>query len=228
MRTALLVIATGEKYRPYVRPLLESAKKYFVKHDAIVWTDSSHYFDDAEYVIEKDAEGFPNETLYRYRTIMQEEWLLEDYDQLFYLDADMLFAAPVGEEIFSEGITATLHPGYVGLRGTPETRIKSRAYCPIITAYYCGGFQGGSSKAYLKMAKELANDIEADERNGVTAIWHDESHFNRYLSANLPAKVLGPEYCYPENAGDYYKNKWRAAGLGEVQPKILALTKAPR
>jgi hypothetical protein len=78
------------------------------------------------------------------------------------------------------------------------------------------------------MAKELAKDIKVDDERGVMAVWHDESHLNRYLATHPPAKVLGPEYCYPENAGDYYKNKWSAAGLEEVQPKLLALTKGPR
>jgi len=227
MKIALLVIGTGEKYRPYVQPLLESAKKYFVEHDAIVWTDG--FFDSSAAIrLTKTAEGFPNETLHRYSTFVQQEWLLKQYDQLFYIDADMRFVAPVGEEIFSEGITATLHPGYVGQRGSPETDSRSLAYCPKNIAYYCGGFQGGSSAAYLKMAKELATSIEIDDKKGVTAIWHDESHYNRYLTDNPPAKILGPEYCYPDVTNDYYKDKWRAAGLGKVQPKILALTKGPR
>jgi hypothetical protein len=71
-------------------------------------------------------------------------------------------------------------------------------------------------------------NINEDESNGVLATWHDESHWNRYLTIYPPTKVLGPEYCYPDVPNDYYRDKWRAAGLGEVQPKILALTKDSR
>jgi hypothetical protein len=226
VKTALLVIATGWKYRPYIKPLLESAKQYFVEHEAIVWTDGHPVF--GAHTFNKNAEGFPHETLYRYHTFLDQAWLLNTYDQLFYIDVDMRFVAPVGEEIFSSGITATLHPGYVGTRGTTEIRHESRAYCTHNSAYYCGGFNGGDAKAFLSMAKEISSNVDDDRTRGVMAVWHDESHLNRYLADNPPEKVLDPSYCYPENANDYYKNKWRAAGLGEVQPKLLALTKASR
>ena len=229
MKTALLVIATGEKYHAYVNPLLESAEKYFVEHDAIVWTDSLSAAGtfDAKFVLTKNALGYPLETLHRYHTILGQDWLIQKYDQVFYCDVDMRFVAPVGEEIFSDGITATLHPGYVGTRGTPEKSMNSLACCLNNTAYYCGGFNGGSSRAYIKMAGDLAWKIELDSHVGVMAVWHDESHLNKYLADHPPAKVLDPSYCYPENAGSHYTDKWKAAGLS-VTPKLLALTKAGR
>jgi histo-blood group ABO system transferase len=224
MKTALLVIATGEKYRPYIEPLLESAEKYFVKHEVVLWTDvpklslTPHTFPTC-------PRGFPGETLYRYHTFLSDAALLRSFDQLFYTDVDMRFVAPVGEEIFSDGLTATLHPGYVGTRGTPETRVESAAFTPNSTAYYCGGFQGGSTRAYIRAMQVMSSGITLDAAQGITAVWHDESHWNSYLSNFiLPTKVLDPSYCYPENAGPHYTDKWRAAGLN-VTPKILALEK---
>ena len=38
--TALVVIATGDKYCEYIEPLIISAKKFFVPHKVILWTDS--------------------------------------------------------------------------------------------------------------------------------------------------------------------------------------------
>lgn len=229
MKTALLVIATGEMYHKYVTPLLDSAKEFFVEHDAIVWTDSlaaAGTF-DAKFVLTKEALGFPGETLHRYHTILEQEWLLKTYDQLFYIDVDMLFVARVGEEIFSPGITATLHPGYVGTCGTPERRRESIAFISPMqpNRYFCGGFNGGSASAFLRMSEELSSNIIFDAQHNITAVWHDESHLNRYLYNNTPSTVLDPSYCYPEKAGPYYTNKWKAAGLN-VTPKILALTKA--
>jgi Glycosyltransferase family 6 len=229
MRTALLVIATGERYWQYINPLLASAKEFFVEHDAIVWTDAPVCPIGASFVIAKKGEGFPNETLHRYHTFLNHEWLLKRYDQVFYVDVDSLFVAPVGEEIFSDGITATLHPGYVGTCGTPERRPESCAFIPFNAQnkYFCGGFNGGSTTAFLNMAMEIAWRIDADHNRGIVAVWHDESMLVRYLYERPPAKILDPSYCYPENAGDYYKDKWRAVGINPT-PKILALTKMSR
>jgi histo-blood group ABO system transferase len=226
VKTALLVIATGERYRPYVNPLLESAKKHFVEHDAIVWTDGLHSF-DAKFMITKAAEGFPGETLHRYHTFLEQSWFLQKYDQLFYIDVDMRFVAPVGEEVFSNGITATLHPGYVGTVGTPERNPDSLAMIPFNAKnkYYCGGFNGGHATSFLMMAEAIKERIDIDSKRGVVAVWHDESHLNRYLYERVGlAKTLDPSYCYPENAGSHYLDKWRAAGINPT-PKILALTK---
>src|SRR5271166_6105455 len=108
-KTALLLIATGEKYRKYVDQMVESAKKYFVEHDVILWTDELIPA-DVKFMITKKGEGFPNETLHRYHTFLVQRWLLEKYDYLFYADIDAAFVSPViGEDIFSDGITATTH-----------------------------------------------------------------------------------------------------------------------
>ena len=65
-------------------------------------------------------------------------------------------------------------------------------------AYYAGGFNGGRAKRYLQMAKELARRIDCDTAKGITAVWHDESHWNRYLAEHEPTVVLTPAYCYQE------------------------------
>lgn len=232
MKTALLIIATGEKYHQYVNPLLASAREFFVDHTPIVWTDSlaaAGTF-DSDFVIIKEPLGYPNETLYRYHTILeQRRWLDGRYDQLFYIDVDMRFVAPVGEEIFSSGITATLHPGYVGECGTPERNPDSTAMIPfnVENKYYCGGFNGGDADQFLKMATLISENVDIDAARGITAVWHDESHLNHHLQTYPPHRILDPSYCYPEAAGDHYLNKWRAAGINPT-PRILALTKESR
>lgn len=226
MKTALLVIATGERYHKYIQPLLQSARTYFVPHTPVVFSDANNIgLGERPYMV-IDHEAWPGPTLHRYRTFLKAREYLGCFDQLFYCDVDMLFISKVGEEIFSDGITATLHPGYVGTCGTPERRPESLAAIPVLArnAYFCGGFNGGSAQRFLGMAMELAWAVDKDEARGITAVWHDESHLNQYLYHNPPALVLDPSYCYPDVPGDYYRNKWRAAGL-TVTPKILALTK---
>jgi len=230
MRTALCVIATGDRYQKFIEPLLHSARKHFVEHEVVLFVDrpakGCPY--RAEHVIYKSALGFPDETLRRYRTLIgQEKRALAMYDYVFYCDIDMLFVNTVGPEIFASGITATLHPGYVGTPGTPERRSESQAWIPKGSKnwYFAGGFVGGSRASFWHMAHEIEAKTYVDLNNGITAVWHDESHLNRYLYDNPPAKILTPEYCYPENAGEHYKAKWREWGIENMTPRLVCLEK---
>ena len=238
MKTALLVIATGKKYHQYVQPLMASAWEHFVPHDFLLWTDSPHV--GGTQVFHKEAEGYPNETLHRYHTFLTQRSLLETYDQLFYVDVDALFVSKVEpNEIFSAGITATLHPGFVQPRdhqrgnvliritevGTPERRPESTAYLAESCGnkYFCGGFNGGNATEFLKMADTLRQNIDKDATSGITAIWHDESHLNNYLYHNPPTKILTPSYCYPEGYRGQFG--WQPE---KYNPTLLVLNKGPR
>lgn len=227
-KTALLLIACGPRYWGYADQLIESAKQFFVPHDVVLFTDApGSYKPPVAYKIPCPSLGFPNATLKRYHLFTEQQQILSQYENLFYSDVDMRFVAPVAEEeIFSDGITATQHPGYVGLGGTPETRpISTACVNAPLRHYFCGGFNGGAAEVFLLMSRNIRAAVDADERNGVVAVWHDESHLNRYLCTFPPAKVLSPSFCYPDVAGDYYRNIWRNAGLGDVVPKLLALEK---
>ena len=170
-----------------------------------------------------DKKGYPNETLFRYQTILKARWKLEEFDQIFFADADMLFVAPVGD-IYSDGLVATLHPGYIGRKGTPEYRPESMAFCSTNERYFCGGFQGGDAMTYIRAMEEMAQNISIDDRRGITAVWHDESHWNKYLETKVkPKKVLTPSYCYPEG----YEGKWGWAA-NEYPPILMALDKTKR
>jgi hypothetical protein len=200
-RVALVVIATGERYHQFVEPFLVSARQFFVPHTPILFSDNRKL--NPYKVIQH--EGFPGATLHRYRTITQAQSYLSSFDHIWYADIDMRFVAPVDADILVDaGLVATLHPGFVGTEGTPERRKESRAYIESggDNDYFCGGFNGGSAAAYLNMAAELAADIEEDETNGITPIWHDESMLNRYLFDHPPAKILSPSYCSVEGSPD--------------------------
>jgi histo-blood group ABO system transferase len=49
------------------------------------------------------------------------------------------------------------------------------------------------------MAHYMQENIKADLAKNIIAIWHDESHLNRYFIDNKPTKILSPSYCYPES-----------------------------
>lgn len=200
---ALCSIATGVKYHKFIKPLIDSAKEFFPEHDFLLWTDSEDRFVENQFWV-PDL-GFPNATLWRHRTILFQKDLLLDYDYVFNMDIDMLFASKIEEkEICAYGITATLHPGFVGQAGSPEKNTISKAYLSGATRYFCGGFNGGIAREFVRMAREIEESTQADYQRGIMAVWHDESHLNRWLFDNPPALVLSPSFCYPEDYDGRY------------------------
>jgi glycosyl transferase family 6 len=228
MKTALMLIATGPKYWGYASRMIGFAKKYFVPHDVIVFTDARFVGNGVKHVVDYFHQGYPEATYRRYHAFHGAREILSQYNQLFYSDVDMELVARIEEdEIFSDGITATEHPGFVGSRGDHEQSFKSTAYCPNGKQYFCGGFNGGDSATFLAMSKAIVENIDIDDRNGVQANWVDEAHFNKYLHDNPPAKILTPSFCYPEDT-ERYLEIWAKAGRGPFEPKLVALDKGKR
>jgi Glycosyltransferase family 6. len=198
----LLIVATG-KYITFVPPLIESANKYFCKNHKVtyfVFTDGILPVADNIVKIEQKRLGWPHDTMMRLSMYAKQKDLLDKMDYLFATDADMRFVDTVGDEILSERV-GTLHPGFVGKKATYETNNKSTAHVASHEGkyYFAGGFNGGSAKEFLKMAETIANNVEIDLKNNVIAVWHDESHLNRYFIDNPPTCILSPSYCYPES-----------------------------
>jgi Glycosyltransferase family 6 len=242
MSVLLITIATGELYRKYAIEMVASASAFWPEASTLVFTDFPQQMQAHTRALHTEPKGYPRETLYRYHTFLKAEHVLRQWSHVFYTDADMRFVAPIkNEDVVSNGITATLHPGfaharvdadtkdYVGTYGEPErANTRSTAYIPenAHNKYFCGGFNGGTVDAYLKMANTVRDNIDTDHANfgsNYMAKWHDESHLNRYLYDNPPARILTPSFCYPEDyAGDWGWEK------NLYTPKLLALDKRKR
>ena len=69
-------------------------------------------------------------------------------------------------------------------RGTWEEKMNSQASVPPRQrkVYVHGAFFGGPVKEFMEMCQTLANCVESDLNMNYVAIWHDESHLNRYSS----------------------------------------------
>jgi len=205
MTAGLLVIATN-KYTSFLKDLLESADRYFLPNQEVEYfIFTTNDFIDVEShrkinLIKVSHKEWPWMTLGRYKIFSENRDRLSDMDYVYYCDADMRFCDVVGDEILSDRV-ATTHPGFCGGRGTPETNPDSLAcvYNSEAMQYFAGGFNGGSTEEYLKMAHELSVNIEKDLEKDIIAIWHDESHMNRYFIDNPPTKLLDPGYCYGES-----------------------------
>lgn len=218
-KIGLLVIATN-RYTQFLQPLIDSANKHFLNGHEVtyfVFTNQSIKIESEREVKKFHVEHkeWPWMTLGRYKIFSNVSEILKEMDYLYYCDVDMLFVDNVGDEILSDRV-ATQHPGYVGRRGTPDENPNSLACIsrdePM--QYFAGGFNGGSSVEYLKMAKLISNNIDIDYSKGVIALWHDESHLNRYFIDNPPTKILDPSYCCNEG--------WHDCPFGR---RLLALDK---
>ena len=211
-KIGLILIATN-KYKVFVQPLIESARSFFLKNHEVTYflfTDTDEFNEMGDDVIVNKIEHLPWPfiTLYRYKTFLKHKDILKTQDYLFYCDIDMRFVDYVGDEILGN-LVATIHPGFNGGRGTPETRTQSTAFISdnVPLVYYAGGFNGGSSYEFLKMSEHIDTNIDIDYKNGIIAIWHDESHLNKFLTENTPTNVLSPSYCYPESWSLLYDKK---------------------
>ena len=150
--------------------------------------------------------GFPADTLYRYHYfLLQESHVQTTTDAVFYLDVDLLVTERIRAfEVMpsrQHPLVAVRHMLQDG-RGTPETRAQSRAQIPahaLRRCYFAGGFVGGRTPEFVAMAGSIAQAIDTDDAREVVAVWHDESHLNRYLADHAWAvRVLSPAYLYPE------------------------------
>lgn len=221
----LLIVATG-RYIEFVPPLIKSANKYFCKNHNVtyfIFTDGEPPKADNVIRLEHKRLGWPYDTMMRLSVYYKYADQLSKMDYLYATDADMRFVDIVGDEILSD-LVATQHPGFVGRRGSYENRKESAAYVAPHkgSQYFAGGFNGGTRKEFLKLAKALTENIEKDLAKNIIAVWHDESHINRYFIDNPPTLILSPSYCYPESTTATQGRKL------PYTPKLIALDKNHR
>ncbi len=100
--------------------------------------------------------------------------------------------------------------------GEWETRPISQAFVPRRErkVYVCGGVWFGEAGSFSEMVSILAERVMLDQRQGVTARWHDESHLN-WFASHKRVSILGPEFCWDASIEP-------PSGL---EPKILAVDK---
>lgn len=214
-RIAILYICIG-KYITFWKDFYESFEKHFLKNtskDYFVFTDNDELLNENKYnnvhcIYQQDL-GWPNNTLHRFKMFLKIKQQLQEYDYIFFLNANYICLKDITEEEFlpeNNQLLVTLHPWYCKYKNPiflPFDRNKlSTAFISYYNSkakkYYCGGLNGGGSKEFIQMMETIDRNIDIDANNNVLALWHDESHLNRYMLDQIDFKVLPPDYAYPE------------------------------
>lgn len=204
----ILYIATG-RYKVFWKKFYQSCEAYFlpgIEKRYLVFTDAKRIYCENNNRVSKyhqEKLDWPGNTLYRFHTFLKAEAEMLNCDYLFFFNSNSRFADIVGEDILPNGITDN---GLV-VAQSPAFRFSKRsdfkyeknplstAFIPDYTGthYFIGGLNGGKTTNYLQMIKTLRNSVDKDLAQGIVAVWHDESHLNRYMIDKNP-KILGYEY----------------------------------
>lgn len=206
MKIAILYICTG-RYAQFFDTFYDSSERYMLngmeKH-YFVWTDNDQLTTAPNVtLIHHDCQGFPMDSLMRFDMFLSIADTLKAYDYTFFLNANMLFVAPVDEAVLPTSLAAVVHPGYYNKpawRYPYERNKASKAYIPPRQGdykYYMGSLNGGKTNDYLLLAETCSRNIHDDLERGFIAKYHDESHLNRYLRDHT-CKPLSPAYAYIE------------------------------
>ena len=226
-----LNIVAIAKYTKFLQPLITSADKYFMRDHNVTYFIISDKLDEVAKVktkchivsIMEKNQGWPNNTLVRFQFISKHRDIYHDMNFMFQVDADMLFVSSFNSEAFGSRV-GTLHPYFYNeqrSKFTYDRNPKSTAYVKPSEGeyYFAGGVLGGCQSEVITMADTIVRNILTDlHKYYYIALWHDESHVNRYFIDHPPTKVLSPEYCIPE--GSEWSMKQRLLALNKNHKAI--------
>jgi hypothetical protein len=210
-KIAMLYICTGE-YIIFWKNFFDSFEKNFLpnsKKDYFVFTDAKTLYKEECGNVNKiftPQREWPYSTLLRFKMFNSISDKLKDYDYIFFVNANGFCKELINEDEIlpiKEDLIVTQNCEYANKNPNDfpyDRNKKSEAYIPFDKGkvYVSGAFNGGKSESYLKLISILDKRTDEDEKNGVIALWHDESHLNKYILENTNYKLLPPSFCYPE------------------------------
>lgn len=228
-KIGVFYIVTG-RYKVFWPEFLESFAEKFLpgttRHIYLFSDEEENFFRknlprDIELSYHKiEHQPWPFMTLMRYHLFMKhyEEW--KDCDYIFFINSTYIFYKKLGTEILPgeehEYLVAAEHRQSV--RRTPDRYTYDRnpdstAYIPYGQGshYYAGGFNGGTVPAFKALCESIMQATDEDLRKDIIALWHDESHLNKYL-LDKNIKVLPPTYVWLQQDYKWYNRHRIIAG----------------
>ncbi|XP_072238038.1 alpha-1,3-galactosyltransferase 2-like isoform X2 [Leuresthes tenuis] len=213
---ALTVFAVGRYLDVYLENFLNSSERHFMLGLPVsyyVFTDTPEKVPHIKLapqrslkVIEvKKYTRWQDISMMRMKTISDviESDIRHQFTHVFCFDVDQVFTGRFGSEALGESV-ALLHAYYYHLPKmwyTYDCNPKSKAYMTTGDFYYHAAVFGGSWKSVKALTEACYKNIMEDKLNNVEALWHDESHLNKYFWLHKPSRVLSPEYCWDTNIG---------------------------
>ncbi|XP_063172240.1 N-acetyllactosaminide alpha-1,3-galactosyltransferase-like isoform X2 [Candoia aspera] len=155
----------------------------------------------------KQESRWQDVSMMRMKTIgdLVEECIRYEVDFVFCMDVDQVFQRDYGVEALDESV-AQLHAWFYNMQKMSFTYERNPASAAYISYeegdyYYHGAVFGGTPLQILNLTRQCYQGILRDKEQDMEAIWHDESHLNKYFLLNKPAKLLSPEYCWDYKIG---------------------------
>jgi histo-blood group ABO system transferase len=218
MKVVSINIIATNKYVNFLPALIKSIDRFLFKDSKIlivVHTNSNidkiNSGSDRIKILKNgiEHEPWPFTTLKRFHYFNKAKDIIKKSDYSFYIDADSLFIGDIREEFLPErGMVGTIHPCLFLDNGTPERNPNSKAFISFSenNRYFCGGFFGGDSESFLEMSEKISSNIDEDLSKEIIAIWHDESHINRFFLDNPPKSTMEPPFAVAESLTRRYES----------------------
>ena len=210
MKVAILNISIGS-YVVFWEGFYKSAEQYFLpgceKH-YFVYTDKKNLYASNSSnitILYQEDMGWPFNTMKRFAMFKRCERELTKFDYVFFVNGNAEFKQVINESFinYKKDLITIVHPGMSNTKidKVPyERREESNAFVKTGKGNYYvqGAFIGGKSDAFIKMIDELDILIEEDLKNGIIAVWHDESFLNKYIIDRNDVQIAGRQYLYYE------------------------------
>ncbi|XP_067873563.1 N-acetyllactosaminide alpha-1,3-galactosyltransferase-like isoform X7 [Heterodontus francisci] len=146
-------------------------------------------------------------SMFRMKTISKliDDHIRHEANYVFCFDVDQRFEGRFGTETLSESV-ALLHAWFYRrpkFLYSYDLNPHSAAYMGTTAGdfYYHAAVFGGTWQCVKNLTETCHRGIMQDKQNNVEALWHDESHLNKYFWLHKPTKVLSPEYCWDRKIG---------------------------
>ncbi|XP_004641138.2 alpha-1,3-galactosyltransferase 2 [Octodon degus] len=214
----LTVFAIGRYLGKYLERFLESAERHFMVGQRVVY-----------YVFTEQPDAVPHVALGPHRQLRvefvarEQRWqdvsmarmhtlhqalgrrLGRETQFVLCMDVDQHFIGPFGPEVLAESV-AQLHAWhYHWPRWLLPFERDARSAAALAPHegdfYYHAAVFGGSVAALRRLTAHCALGLRQDRARGLEALWHDESHLNKFFWLHKPAKVLSPEFCWSPDIG---------------------------
>jgi len=224
LSNSIIFIGTGN-YINFLPNYYASMKSHFLRGEDNrfhVFTDNVEYanWPNDMQVYKIDHMQWPFITLLRFNFIHNAIDEICKSENCVFADADLLWMKDTTEsDLFrNKKYFGVQHPGFVfePHKATFERNEASTAHVTMnddLTTYWQGCLWGAKSQEFANMINILKQQVETDVNNNIVALWHDESHLNRFfINVKNEVNTLHPGYATPER-WDHIKEKFSTVAL---------------